>query len=501
MAYAVAEYPNPDAMSDHAKPCEGTEAHGGEASASPTRGRGGAQPRSLLVVDDDSAMRQMLDSLFTEQGYRVRVASSAKEALDLVGDIEFDAVLSDIKMPGTSGIDLVGELRDLRPETPVVLMTAFGSIDSAVEAMRAGAFDYITKPFEPDAVLITMERAVERRALEEENRRLRRAVDRTSSLGDLIGASPAMRDIFALIKKISHSRSSILISGESGTGKEVVARTIHYYGSRADKPFVPINCTAIPEGLLESELFGHVRGAFTGAHTSKRGLFEKANGGTLFLDEIGDMGLGLQSKLLRVLQDREIRPVGSTQSVKVDVRIISASNKDLTNEMEEGRFREDLYYRLNVIPVYIPPLRERPEDIPALVDAFLRKHSEDRRRSMSPAAMEQLMTRPWKGNARELENVIERALALSDRAELGVDDLPLSPTGATEETISGVSFLQGAARERLSLRALEERYIDEVLQLTGGNKVQAAKILGIDRKTLYRRAERRARELEASVAK
>jgi len=451
-----------------------------------------SEPRTILIVDDDAAMRQMLESLFREQGYAVREASSAPAALEVASEIELDAVLSDIKMPGKSGIEMVGELRQIRPDTPVVLMTAFGSIDSAVEAMRAGAFDYVTTPFETEAVLLTLERAIERRALEEENRRLRRAVDQTSSFGDLIGESPAMREIFALIRKVAHGRSSVLITGESGTGKEVVARTLHYHGSRADKPFVPINCTAIPEGLLESELFGHVRGAFTGAHSSKRGLFEKANGGTLFLDEIGDMGLGLQSKLLRVLQDGEIRPVGGTQAIRVDVRIVAATNQDLQSAMEEGIFREDLFYRLNVIPVHIPPLRERPEDIPPLVDAFLRKHTNGRgRRSIVPGAMERLKVCTWKGNARELENVLERAMALSESDELGLEDLPLGSAGAVQDGSDSDTALHRAALEHLSLRELEERYIEEVLNITEGNKVQAAKILGIDRKTLYRRAERR----------
>jgi two-component system response regulator AtoC len=456
------------------------------------------ESQTLLVVDDDAAMRQLLASMFRAQGYPVKEAASADEALEQARDLEFDAVLSDIKMPGRSGIEMVGELRRIRPDTPVVLMTAFGSIDSAVEAMRAGAFDYITKPFEPEAVLLTVERALERRALEEENRRLRRAVDRTAALGDLIGESAAMREIFALIKKVAAGRSSVLITGESGTGKEVVARTLHYHGARADKPFIPINCTAIPEGLLESELFGHVRGAFTGAHTSKRGLFEKADGGTLFLDEIGDMGLGLQSKLLRVLQDREIRPVGGTQSVKVDVRIVTATNKDLEAELAAGRFREDLYYRLNVIPIHIPPLRERPEDIPPLVDFFVRKHADGRPRAVSPEAMRRLCTRPWRGNARELENVIERALALSEAAEIGPQDLPFS--SGEEIPDRAEELLRSAAEQRMSLRELEDRYVDHILDLTGGNKVRAARILGIDRKTLYRRAERRsAREAAASV--
>ena len=344
-------------------------------------------PRNLLIVDDDGAMREMLVSLFEDHGYGVREASSANAALEIARDQEFDAVLSDIKMPGKSGIEMVGELRQIRPEMPVVLMTAFGSIDSAVEAMRAGALDYVTKPFEPEAVLLTIERAVERRILEEENRNLRRAVERAAGFGDLIGESPAMQEIFALIRKVAHGRSNVLITGESGTGKEVVARTLHFHGARAEKPFVPVNCTAIPEGLLESELFGHVRGAFTGATSSKRGLFEKAHGGTLFLDEIGDMGPALQAKILRVLQDREIRPVGGTEARKVDVRIIAATHRDLLAEIEAGSFREDLYYRLNVVPIDIPPLRERTEDIPPLVRGFIERHADGRKRTITAAAL------------------------------------------------------------------------------------------------------------------
>ena len=448
------------------------------------------RPRTLLVVDDDAMMRQLLASLFQEHGYAVREAASADDALEQVGRFEFDAVLSDIRMPGKSGIEMVGELRRVRPDTPIVLMTAFGSIDSAVESIQAGAFDYITKPFEPEVALITLERAIEQRALEEENRRLRRAVDRTSAFGDLIGESVAMRDIFALIRKIAHGRSSVLITGESGTGKEVVARTIHYHGTRSDKSFVPINCTAIPEGLLESELFGHVRGAFTGAHASKRGLYEKANGGSIFLDEIGDMGPSMQSKLLRVLQDGEIRPVGGTQSVKVDVRIIAAPNRDLEIEIASGRFRQDLYYRLNVIPIHIPPLRERPEEIPTLVKAFVQKHSDGRRRTVTPAAMELLKACTWEGNIRELENVVESALALSDVTEIGPEELSLAVEGAGSHEDGTERLLAEAVRRRLTLRELEELYIDEIMQCTGGNKVRAARILGIDRKTLYRRAER-----------
>ncbi len=448
----------------------------------------------ILVVDDDAAMREMLASLFRDRGYQVREACSAAEALERAGDEPFDVILSDIRMPGKTGIEMVGELRELRPDTPVVLMTAFGSIDSAVESMRAGAFDYITKPFEPDAVLLTVERALERGALEEENRRLRRAVDQTSSFGDLIGESPAMREIFALIRKITNSSSSVLITGESGTGKEVIARTLHYSGNRAKQPFVPINCTAIPEGLLESELFGHVRGAFTGAHASKQGLFTKADGGTLFLDEIGDMSPMLQGKLLRVLQDREVRPVGGTEATKIDVRIITATNKDLKTEMEAGNFREDLYYRMNVIPIHVPPLRERPQDVPALAKAFVSKHSPGGSRSISPEGLRQLATYPWKGNARELENVIERSLALSEATEIGPEDFPRDLAEGGNREVSQADLAHSASEQRLTLRELEVRYIDEIMKITGGNKVHAAKILGVDRKTLYRRAERENRQ-------
>jgi DNA-binding NtrC family response regulator len=400
-------------------------------------------------------------------------------------------------MPGRSGIALASEMRDLRERTPVVLMTAFGSMDSAIEAMRAGAFDYITKPFKREAVLVTLERALEHRALKEENTRLRRAVDQTSALGDLVGASPAMRDLFALVKRVGSGRASVLITGESGTGKEVVARTLHFSGARGRGPFVPVNCTALPEGLLESELFGHVRGAFTGAHASKRGLFEEANGGTLFLDEIGDMGPTLQGKLLRVLQDHEIRPVGGNTSVKVDVRIVAATNRDLRAEIEAGRFRNDLYYRLNVIPIHIPPLRERPEDVAPLANQFLRRHSPDRVRRFTPAALASLARRRWEGNARELENFIERVLAFCDGDVIDASDLPELEAPASGAQRGPDDSLDFAVETRMTVRDLEDRYIERVLRFTGGNKVQAARILGINRRTLYRREEHKS---EAALA-
>jgi DNA-binding NtrC family response regulator len=457
------------------------------------------------VVDDDPAMREMLVSLLEESGIRAQPAGSAEEAVARSRECDFDAVLSDIRMPNKSGIELLGELRETGGDTPVILMTAFGSIDSAVDAMRDGAFDYVTKPFKRGAVLAALERAFERRALEQENRRLRRALDRTASFGDLIGASPAMHEIFALIRKISSGRSNVLISGESGTGKEVVARTIHFTGARAHAQFVPINCTAMPEGLLESELFGHVRGAFTGAHSNKRGLFEEANGGTLFLDEIGDMSPVLQSKLLRVLQDHEIRPVGGTKAVRVDVRVIAATNKDLRQEIAAGRFRQDLYYRLNVIAIHIPPLRERPEDVALLARAFLERHVPNRNVTLSQAALDTLRAQRWEGNARELENAIERALLTATGNELRPGDFPFQHGGSAEVDRESEAphreLLESAVARQLSLRELSDLYTERILQLLNGNKVRAARVLGINRRTLYRRDDARRRNQRRSQAK
>jgi DNA-binding NtrC family response regulator len=348
--------------------------------------------------------------------------------------------------------------------------------------MRAGALDFVTKPFRAGELLISLERAFERRALEQENRTLRRAVARASSFGELVGKSPAMNEIYALIRKVGDSRSHVLITGESGTGKEVVARTIHFSGARADKPFVPINCTAMPEGLLESELFGHVRGAFTGAHTNKKGLFEAAAGGTLFLDEIGDMPISLQGKLLRVLQDKEVRPVGGNQSIKVDVRIIAATHQDMGRAIAEGRFRQDLYYRLNVIPIRIPALRERAEDIPVLAEAFLRKHANDERIHFNNAATRKLALGNWPGNAREL--------ALADGLEIDASDILIpSDVGAGTSDIRDI-LLRLALERRMSVRELTDAYVEAALETAGGRKSEAARILGMNRRTLYRREER-----------
>jgi len=449
---------------------------------------------SILVVDDDDAILDMVEDVLTDAGFAARKANSAETALALAREHECDAVLTDIRMPGMDGLELLAKLRTIRPETPVVLMTAFGSIRSAVAAMRAGALDYVTKPFDSEALLVALERALERRELEEENRWLRSAVARTSSFGELVGKSKAMNEIYAVIRRISNSGSNILISGESGTGKEVVARTIHLSGARKERPFIAINCTAMPEGLLESELFGHVRGAFTGAHTSKRGLFEAAQGGTLFLDEIGDMPTALQAKLLRVLQEREVRRVGGTDIIKVDARIIAATNQNLEAELEAGHFRRDLYYRLNVIPIPIPPLRERAEDIPVLAEAFLRKHTTDKRYRFSEQAIRKLMRAPWPGNARELENCIERVLALTDSPEIRASDILV----ASDEELCGDGSLHDqlvrmALERRVSLSELSESYIDAALEAAHGRKSEAAKFLNVNRRTLYRREERLGR--------
>jgi len=447
--------------------------------------------RSILVVDDDPVMREMVCDQLEVNGYEAVAAESGEAALEALAARDFDCALSDVQMPGMDGLALLGAMRERHPETPVVLMTSFATIEVAVEAMRLGAHDFITKPFESERMLLTLERALEKRELQDENRRLRAAVERAASMGDLVGKSLAMNEIYALIRKIADNRSNVLITGESGTGKEVVARTIHVTGNRADKPFVPINCTAMPEGLLESELFGHVRGAFTGAHSNKKGLFESANGGTLFLDEIGDMSPALQGKLLRVLQDQEIRPVGGNHSVKVDVRLIAATNRDLRADIEQGQFREDLYYRLNVIPIHIPPLRERPEDIPPLAYAFVERQSGGARRTLSENAVRKLQRAPWPGNARELENCIERSLALADGSEIHANDIlipddPVQVDGSLEDAI-----MQLARQQGLKLSELCDRYVEAVLETTHGRKSEAARILGVNRRTLYRREERR----------
>ena len=451
-------------------------------------------PRAVLVVDDDVAMGEMVVSLLDDHGIDAECVGSADAALAAVERREFDAVLSDIRMPGRTGLELLGELRERCPDVPVVLMTAFGSIDSAVAAMRGGAFHYVTKPFKREEVLVVLERAFEHRELERENARLRRAVDRTASFGDLLGASPAMREIFAKIRKVADSRSSVLITGESGTGKEVVARTLHFSGSRREKPFIPINCTAIPEGLLESELFGHRKGAFTGADSNKEGLFARANGGTLFLDEIGDMGGGLQSKLLRVLQDGEVRPVGGTESVKVDVRIVAATNSELETAVARGTFREDLLYRLDVIRLDVPALRERPEDILFLFSHFARELSRQHVRELpelTDGFTSALLEHPWPGNVRELENFVERLLLTHRGKPLGKRDFNRLKRGAARPAPGGPSV--GFDPDSTLADAVEDaerRYLRGALQHYRGRVQETADAIGVNRRTLLRKLKK-----------
>ena len=438
--------------------------------------------QAVLVVDDEALVKSAVSEMLRNSRFAPQFASSADEALIMMQGDEFDVVLSDVCMPGGSGIDLVREARRIQPEIPVLLMTGFASVDSAVESILAGALDYITKPFRRKQLLCALERACK-----PPGKRPRERLTGVHAPPRLFGPSLTEGMIVQQVEKIAATRSNVLISGESGTGKERVARMIHVASMPADAPFVPIDCAAIPEGLLETEFFGHKRGAFTGATESKRGLFEIANGGTVLLDEIGDMALGLQAKLLRVLQEREIRRVGDTREIKIDVRVIAATNKDLRAESVKGHFRKDLFHRLNVIPFHLSPLRDHPEDIPEFAQYFVRLKSPEAPVEISPAAMEQLEKMPWEGNVRELENVIERALVFGDGRTIVPNDLRIDePSGFSAAADSGALF-QALASRKIPLREIEDRVIAAAMQTAHGNKVRAARALGISRRTLYRR--------------
>ena len=441
----------------------------------------------ILVVDDDEEMLALLQDSLTREGWRVQKARSGQEALHLIEETDFHVVLSDLRMQEMNGIQLLREIRTLRPTTMVVIITAFGSIETAIEAIKSGAYHFVTKPVKLNEVSLVVRKAIEEQALRKENIRLRQEVENRYQFANIIGRSKKMQELFSLILRVASTSSNILILGESGTGKELVAKAIHYNSPRKDKPFIPVNCSAIPEGLLESELFGHAKGAFTGAHVAKRGLFEEAHRGTLFLDEIGDMGLGLQSKLLRSLEDKKIRPVGKTEEKEIDVRIMAATNSDLQASIHSGKFRTDLYYRLNVISIQIPPLRERPEDIPLLAEHFLRKIGVEMNRSIrgfTPAAMQVLMHYPWPGNVRELENAIERATAMMAEGEwINPQDLP-------EDLIrqrAASAVMELGSDRVLPLRDMERRYILSILKKNEGNKLKTAKELEIGSNTLWRK--------------
>lgn len=460
------------------------------------------RPSHIIVVDDDKEMGSVLNEYLSEKGYSVHVYDSALSALAEINDPkkfeinDLDLIITDYRMPGLDGMSFLEKCKEIIPEVPVVLITAFGSIDSAIEATKRGAFHYIVKPFKLAEISLTIERAVQFRALNKQNEILRGENRASHSFSGLIGKSAPMLEVFDLIKRVAPSVANVMIQGESGTGKELVARAIHNLGVRADKPFIAINCTAIPETLLESELFGHAKGSFTGAISRKKGLFEEADGGTLFLDEIGDLALGLQSKLLRVLQERKVRAVGENVEKNVDVRIITATHKDLKAAIKDGRFREDLFYRLSVIPIVIPPLRHRTEDIPLLAHHFLNKYSSingTEIRGFTKEAMQLLVSLPWEGNVRELENIIERAVVLCRNQYIGTEDLPKGENGSVE------SFHAQACQDLPPLEDIEKRYIRFVLEKTGGRKEKASHILGINRRTLYRK-EREYGWVEADPA-
>lgn len=433
-------------------------------------------------------MCQFLTDLFTEEGYQVEVVHHGAAALEKYRSGVFDLVITDLMMPGMRGVELIKRLKESDPNALVLLITAFGTIESAVEAMHAGAFHYVTKPFRNDELLLHTGRALEQRKLRNELRRLRSAVRDRYGVENIIGKSPKMRDILDTVVHISDLPANVLIVGESGTGKEVIARAIHHNSARGEKPFIPLNCAAIPATLLESELFGYVRGAFTDARKDRKGLFHEANGGVIFLDEISEIPINLQAKLLRVIEDREVRPLGANQAEKVDTRIVSASNRDLERLVEEGNFRSDLYYRLNVIRLELAPLRERPEDIALLVEHFMRKFAAQATRKLAgiePEALAALTQYRWPGNVRELEHAIERAVLLGKENMIRLKDLPTHIV----ERDNAASVVVAAAAKGYTLRELEREYVIRVIENTKGNKSEAAKILGVDRTTLYRKLE------------
>ncbi len=443
------------------------------------------EPARIFVVDDDTSSRDLLSRILAGEGHHVTALADGREALERLADAPPDLVVSDIRMGEVDGLQLTDALRERAPDTPVLLVTAFGNIDGAVEAIRRGAFDYISKPYDVDGIKVVVARALEQRRLALENRALRRDLRDKYRLENVVGRSEAMLQVYKTAARVAASDATVLIQGESGTGKELVARAIHSASPRAQRPFVAVDCGAIAEGVLESELFGHARGAFTGAQTTRRGLFEEANQGTIFLDEIGDVGQNLQARLLRALQEGTIRRVGTNETIAVDVRVVAASNRDLEQAVKEGRFREDLFYRLNVVTIRIPPLRDRREDIPLLAEHFAAKHGRQEGAAISPGARDLLLAYDWPGNVRELENVIARALALNPSGVVTPQDLPDHVRGAHPAAAS-LAVVTGAAQERPTLAELERRYAAQVLQETGGNKTRAAEILGIDRKTLYR---------------
>jgi two-component system response regulator AtoC len=442
--------------------------------------------RSILVVDDDPAMRHLLSVILIDHGWEARAVASAADALRELEARDFDLVLTDVRMPGMDGLALLREIQRLRPELTVIVMSAYGAHDAALEAMKAGAYDYVSKPFKKDEVVLVLRKAEERERLARENRRLRTELAGAWGPGNLVGASAAMQDVARQIRKVAPQKTTVLVQGESGTGKELVARALHALSPRAALPFVAVNCGAIPSELIESELFGHVRGAFTDATRTRKGLAEEADGGTLFLDEIGELPLPLQPKLLRFLEDEEVRPLGDVRARKVDVRVVAATGRDLRRAIAAGQFREDLFYRLDVVAVRIPPLRERPEDIPALAAHFLARHARLRPElggmSLSDDALEALRAHRWPGNVRELEHALERAVVLADGPVVREEDLPETVRAAPPA--DGASRVPGTLSVKRETRALEEQLIRAALERTGGNRTKAAELLELSYRAL-----------------
>jgi len=438
----------------------------------------------ILIVDDEENVCLLFKRILDKEGYEVECAASGEDALAKLEHRPFDLVITDLKMPGMDGLELLARGKAARPGTTFVMLTAFGTVQSAVEAMKQGAYDYLVKPVDKDEIKIVAAKALELQRLSREVERLRSQLDLELDFEQIVGQSKAMKAVFRLLKMVADSNATILIQGESGTGKELVARAVHRHSRRRERPFVAVNCASVPETLLESELFGYVRGAFTGAAADKKGLFEEAHEGTLLLDEIGDTSTAFQSALLRVLQENEIRPVGSNKSVKVDVRVIVATNKDLKREVQRKAFREDLFYRLSVVPIAIPPLRSRRDDVPLLANHFIGKFSKAygvEPKRLAPAALRLLLDHSWPGNVRELENVIERAVLINPGLEIQPD--ALFPSALMMEESRSFTSLQDTMRNAREL--MEREKIAEALQRTSGNRSHAARLLGISRSALY----------------
>ncbi len=449
----------------------------------------------VMIVDDEEHIRKILTIMLSKKGYEPKTASNGQEALDLVRRMSFDAVITDLRMSGMNGLELLAKLKDHDPELVVIVITAFSSVDTAIQAMRQGAYDYISKPFKEEEILLVLEKALERQRILAENRQLKAQIREKYDFSNFIGNSAAMRRVFGLIGKVAQTKSTVLITGESGTGKELAARSIHGNSLRKDKPFLPINCGAVPANLLESEFFGHVKGAFSGADRHKKGLFEEADGGTLFLDEVSELPLDMQVKILRATQEEEIRRLGEAVTRKVDLRVVAATNKDLLEEVKAGRFREDLYYRLNVFQIYLPPLRERTEDIPPLALHFLTRVSARHKlesKKLSPEAMRALTEQTWSGNVRALQNVIEQAAILSEGPTITIRDLPFGPAPISEN-----GLLVSIPKDRSDLKTVLKEVIEQteriIIKRTLGenehNRTRAAQALGISRRALINKIQ------------